>query len=128
MGIVLGFLVLAYLPAILSAGALLAVAAVLVASGGALLYWLYRDQDTAKTVIWLVVVVLAAIPFLHRYRKLTRIRDLQRQIAQRRDLGYETVELEALLLVATRAAESKSVLEARARRRALGYPDVDGDA
>lgn len=119
LGIVLAVIILYFLPAILGLGLLL----ILLAIGGALLYWL-GSSPTALTLVGVVAVAIAIL-WLLRERIAARlaIKDLREFIHRRQALGYDTTLEEqqlAGLLVESRTKRTSSTPKTR---RELGYTD-----
>jgi membrane protein implicated in regulation of membrane protease activity len=120
LGIVLGFLILYFLPYILTFGviAIIVVIALLVAGG--LIYWIWGNT----AAILVIATGIVSFALYHRYspkgRRRRKINELKRSIAERSRLGYDTTELMERLLIEDTPFDLE-VEKEKIRRKALGY-------
>ena len=114
LGIVVAVLILRFLPLLIGLGAVLIVILLLLAVGGASLYW----AGSSPAGLAVVAAIAIGIPMAVRIAGNAPIRDLRKRIRQRQALGYDTTDLEDELTKTL--SERDSTLR---KRRELGYTD-----
>ena len=97
LGIVLGVLILNNLGSILTAGALIALAAIVIALIGALLYWVSGSTITLGVLLFCAIV--SWLYYISREKVATheKINDLKNKIEKRVRNGYDVTELQTEL-------------------------------
>lgn len=120
LGVVLGFLILYFLPYILTFGVIAVIIVIALLIAGGLIYWIWGNT----AAILIVATVVASFALYQRFspkgRRKRRIDELKRSIAERSNLGYDTTELTEKLLIED-ATFDLDVEKEKIRRKALGY-------
>ena len=141
LGIVLAYLVLCYLPSIVSVGVIAIAIVAALAIGSLMLYWLLGSPVMLSIGLFAIVCYLTIRPFIPKIEEYYRLKVLRRSILRRERLGYETTALQLQLAAELSAIASRKPANAkpfvpiwlrlfgsaaekeRARRKALGYRD-----